>query len=379
VKVSPTSSNLSHGGTIMSGGEIAERMEGISTKPYVRRHRETAGRPIRLSLVSWQAMAFLGATLATAACLLGECPCGEKVRPRAMLVEHVGAVMSVAFSPDGSLLATVGGDGSVVLREPSALRGYPLQQAGSGPVRCLAFSPDSKVVATGSRTTVVALHDLDRKEPRFLDDESAVTAGAAGLAFAPDGATLAVGQQDGRITIWDVATGRMRSVLSGHADFVAALSFAPDGATLASSGGDRTVRIWQPATGRERLAIRGQSNTVVALSFSPDGRSLALAGPVSPVVRLWDVSAGTERAALLGREGPVVAVAISPDGTTLAAAGLRGRITFWDLAALAIRPVRLNHAGTRSLAFAPDGLTLATGGFDGTIKLWDWPLDAGGG
>ncbi len=362
----------------MSGGGLAERIEGMERKPYVRRHRDTAARPIRLSLVSWQAMAFLGATAATAACLLGECPCGEKARPRSTLVEHVGAIMSVAYAPDGSRLATVGGDGSVVIRDPAALRGYPLESAESDPVRCLAFSPDSKVLATGSRTTVVAVHDLDRNAPRFLDDEAAVTAGAAGLAFAPDGDTLAVGQQDGRITFWDVATGRMRSSLAGHSDFVAALSFAPDGATLASSGGDHTVRISEPATGRERLAIHGQSNTVVALSFSPDGRFLALADPVSPVVRLWDVSAGVERAALRGTEGPVVAVAISPDGTALAAAGLHGRITFWDLATLAIRPVRLDHAGARSLAFAPDGLTLATGGFDGTIHLWDWPLDVVG-
>jgi WD40 repeat protein len=359
---------------IMSGSGIAERIEGIGGKPYPRGHWESPGHPIRLSLVTWQAIAFLGATAATAACLLGECPCGEKARPRATLVEHVGAVMSVAYAPDGSLVATVGGDGSVVLRDPAALRGYPLQPSGSDPVRCLAFSPDSKVMATGSRTSPVALHDLDRNAPRSLDDEAAVTAGAAGLAFAPSGATLAVGQQDGRITFWDVATGRMRSTLGGHDDFVVALSFAPDGATLASSSGDHTVRIWEPATGHERLAIRNESNTFVALSFSPDGRFLALADSVSPVVRLWDVSAGIERAALRGTEGPVVAVAISPDGTTLAAAGLHGRITFWDLATLAIRPMRLNHAGSRSLAFAPDGLSLATGGFDGTVHLWDWPV-----
>ena len=99
---------------------------------------------------------------------------------------------------------------------------------------------------------------------------------------------------------------------------------------------------------------------------------------VSPVVRLWDVSAGNERAALSGTDGPVVAVAISPDGATLAAAGLHGRITFWDLATLTIRPIKLNHAGARSMAFSPEGLTLATGGFDGTIHLWDWPLKAGG-
>ncbi len=363
---------------MMSGRGIAEPMERIGGKSNSRCHRESRSHPTRLRLVTWQTMSFVGAMIATAAFLLGECPQRETTRPHATLVEHVGAIMSVAFSPDGSLLATVGGDGSVVLREPSALRGYPLQQSGSVPVRCLSFTPDGKVMATGSRTAPVALHVLNTEVQQSLDDEADVTVGAASLAFAPDGTTLAVGQQDGRITFWDVATGKLRSALEGHDDFVAALSFAPDGTTLASSGGDRSVRVWEPATGRERLAIRSPSNTVVALSYSPDSRLLALADPVSPVVRLWDVSAGIERAAVRGTEGPVVAVAISPDGTTLAAAGLHGRITFWDFATLAVRPVQLNHAGTRSLAFAPDGLSLATGGFDGTIHLWDWPLHEGG-
>ena len=254
----------------MSRGWNAERTEGVGGKPYQRAYRDAPGHQIRLSMVTWQAMAFLGATVATAACLLGECPCVEKDRPRSTLVEHVGAVMSVAYAPDGSLLATVGGDGSAVVRDPAVPRRYSVHPAGSDPVRCLAFSPDSKVVARGSRTSAVALHDLESNEMCTLEDENAVTVGAAGLAFAPDGFTLAVGQQDGRITFWNVGTGQLRSTLGSHGDFIVALSFAPDGSTLASSGGDRTVRIWEPATGRERLSIRDLSNTVVAMSFSPD-------------------------------------------------------------------------------------------------------------
>ena len=253
------------------------------------------------------------------------------------------------------LIAMLGGDGSVVLRDPDAIRSYHLLPKSSDPVRCLAFAPDGKVLATCGRTTAVALYDLDTVGSRTLHDEAGATVGAAGLAYAPDGATLAVGQQDGRITLWDVTTGRMRSALSGHTGFVASLAYAPDGDTLASSGGDHCVRLWDLKTGRERFAIHGEASTVVPLSFSPDGRFLALADQVSPVVRLWEIADGLEcqRAALRGTEGAVVAVAISPDSTTLAAADLRGQITCWNLATLAIRPIQLGHAGVQSLAFAP--------------------------
>jgi WD40 repeat protein len=358
---------------IMPVGWIGERVNGVALNPARQGRQDGRGHSIRLSLVTWPVAAFLGSTVVAAACLLGDCPFCEKTEPRATLVDQAGAIRSVAFAPDGTLLATIGGDGSLVLRDPAARRGYPLRPAGSDPVRCLAFGPDGKTLATGSRTAAVALYDLDTVESQALDDEAAATAGAAGLAFAPDGSTLAVGQQDGRITLWDAVTGRMRSVLDGHADFVASLAFAPDGATLASAGGDRSVRLWDVAAGRERLAIRGQASTFVALSFSPDNRLLALADQVSPVVRLWDVATGIERAALRGPAGAVVALAISPDGKTLAAAGRQGLVTCWDLATLNIRPMRLRHAGAYSLAFSPDGHTLASAGVDGTVHLWDWP------
>ena len=383
VNVSRDSSNLSDRGMIMSGGRIGERVDGVALEPGRRAvGLDGRGHLIRISLVTWQAVAFLGSTVVAAACLLGECPCIEKTVPRATLVDQAGAIRSVAFSPDGKLLATVGGDGSLVLRDPASRRGYSLRPAGSDPVRCLAFGPDGKTLATGSRTAAVALYDLDTVGSRALDDEAAATAGAAGLAFAPDGATLAVGVSGDRRGSSRSGTSSRDGwwfVLAGHADFVASLAFAPDGATLASTSGDRSVRLWDVSTGRERLAIRGQASTFVALSFSPDGRLLALADPVSPVIRLWDVATGIERDALNGPAGAIVALAISPDGATLAAAGRQGLVNCWDLATSKIRPMRLRHAGAYSLAFAPDGHTLASAGVDGTVHLWDWPTLEGDG
>jgi WD40 repeat protein len=342
-----------------------------------REHWRPEGRPVRLMLVTWPTIVFLGASVAAAACLLKPCGEGKATQARETLIGHSGAIKSIAFRPDGTTLSSVAVDGSLMLWDRPTPPGGWLVPQGPGSVRCVAYSPDNLLLAAGSPFATVALLDLLDHKSRSLIDRDAASAGAACLAFAPDGSTLAVGQQDGHVTLWDPATGRKRATLGRHDQFVASLAFAPDGRALASSGGDRAVRIWDLSTSDERFVILSSTSAYAAMTFSSDGRLLVLCDQVSPVVRLWDMSVGRERMPLRGPAGAVMTLAISPDGTTLAAADYKGQITFWDLATLEIRPHRLRHAGVHALAFAPDGLALATGGFDGTIHVWDWPLAPG--
>ncbi len=335
------------------------------------------GRPVRLALVTWPVVVLLGATVATAACLLSECDMGAPTATMRTLIGHTGTVRSIEFRPDGAMLSSVGYDGSIAIWDLTKRLENSFVPRGCLHVLCAAFSPDSRVLAVGSQTATVAMHDLVEHESRALEGMVAATVGASCLAFAPDGATLAVGQQNGKISLWDTATGRARLTLDGNSIFVPSLVFAPDCATLASSGGDHCIRIWDLPTGRERFVINSPGSTLVALSFSPDGALLVTGDRASPVLRLWDMSNGGERAALCDHSGTVVTSAISPDGTTLAAADFKGLVTFWDLATLKIRPKRLRHAGVCALAFAPNGRTLATGGFDGAIHLWNFPISSG--
>ena len=236
--------------------------------------------------------------------------------------------------------------------------------------------PDNRVVATANLNEPVTLHDLVGRSSRSLLDRTETTTAAACLAFAPDGAMLAVGQQDGQISLWDTGSLCKLSSFVGHGDFVVSLAFSRDGTTMASSAGDCTVRIWDVKERRERFSIPGTDRAFGALAITPDGRLLALADRVSPLVRMWDLTSETENAPLAGARGPVVAVAISPDGSTLAAADLQGFVTFWNVSTHLIRPKRISHSGVYALAFEPDGRGLATGGFDGTIHLWDFPIAA---
>jgi len=332
------------------------------------------GRPVRLAILTWPVVVSLGATVAAAACLLHPCGKGERTQARETLVGHAGTVKSIAFRPDGGMLASVSIDGSIAIWGLTASHDDSILPDGPRQVRCAAFSPDNRLLATGNPTAPVALLDLVGHQIRRLEDRTGSSAGAASLVFGPDGTTLAVGGLDGHISLWDLAAGRNQSTLAGHTDFVASLAISPDGVTLASSSGDRSVRIWDLPSRRQRLVIKSPTSTYVALTFSPDGAFLAMSDQVSPVVRICDMVAGAERPPLRGPSGAVMTLAISPDGTTLAAADYRGQVTFWDLATFQIRPQRLRHAGVRAVAFAPDGRAVATGGFDGTIHLWDWPI-----
>lgn len=341
------------------------------------RYRDES-RQVRIVLLTWPMIVALGATVAAATCLLKECPFCPGKQAKETLVRDIGAVKSTAFRPDGTMLSSLGVDGSVLIWDMAARRRSAFIPRGVGPAQWIAFSPDNHLLASANVGAVVSLYDLDRDVTKPLQDDRAATESATCLAFSGDGAILGVGQSDGKITLWDSASGERRSTLDGHENFVVSLAFAPDHTALASSGNGCLTRVWDLTSGKERFTISGRMNTSVALSFTPDGRLLALSDQVSPTVRLWDVESGIERAELRGPAGPVVGVAISPDGRTLAAAGYRGAVTLWDLESFTIRTGRLVHAGVRTVAFAPDGRTLATGGFDGTIKLWDIPHSSGG-
>jgi hypothetical protein len=340
-----------------------------------RQPRPPEGHPVKVALITWPMIISLGATVAAAACMMGDCRERSAVPAKQMGLGHSGTVRSIAYRNDGAVLGSVGLDGSIAILDLSSRIGRPYAPRGIGRVRSAAFSSDNRVLAFGKLTGTVLLHDLVEGASLELDDPYASTTGAACLAFTPDGATLAVGQQDGKISLWNAATGSMRATLPGHGAFVASLAFSKDGTTLATSGGDHTARIWDLPAGVERFSIKSASRTFGALAISPDGSLLALGDRVSPVVRIWNLTTGLFHQALYGPSSSVVALAISVDGAALAAADSTGLVTFWDLSTLQIQPARLTHGGVRTLAFAPNGRALATGGFDGTIRFWDFPVE----
>jgi WD40 repeat protein len=191
------------------------------------------------------------------------------------------------------------------------------------------------------------------------------------LAFAPKGRTIAVGRDDGKIQLWDIATQQLKLKLKGHSDRVLSLALSPNGTQVASAGNDRTVRLWDVATGDRIHRLKGHQNTIWSVAFTPNGRSVASCSE-DGTVKLWNVATGTLLRTFNPKTGAIRAIALGPDGKTLIGAGANKVITVWDIETGKPSLQLVGH-GDRVLALSisGNGTMLASGSRDNTIKIWN--------
>ena len=191
----------------------------------------------------------------------------------------------------------------------------------------LAFSPDGSILASGSEDDVVRLwHTATGLRLDFLYGHAA---GVESIAFHPDGEILASGSRDDSIRIWDVASGRTQIVIREHEGDALSVDFNFDGSLLASGSQDRTIRLWDPTTGDEIRTLNGHEGGVRTLKFSPDGRTIA-SGSRDNTVRVWNVASGELMNTFAGHTSGVRSVAFSPDGSIIASGGWDGTVLIWD-------------------------------------------------
>jgi WD40 repeat protein len=204
--------------------------------------------------------------------------------------------------------------GLALCAEPSSnRRKLVLQAPPVVSVNSVAVSPDGSLIATAAEG--VRLYDARTGALlRAIGD-----AGDRGVAFSPDGRTLAAAgfHMDKLVGIYDVQTGKRVQTLAGHTEWeIDALAFSPDGKLLASTGVDKQILVWELATGKLRHRLADQPYRVPALAFSPD--SATLAGGGNKTIRLWDVATGRLRKSLEGHRDWVCGLAFAPDGKTIA-------------------------------------------------------------
>ena len=270
-----------------------------------------------------------------------------------VLVRRLASADSVAFSPDSKILASGGGDSRVRVwdletgRLLRTLDGRPREPNGfRRVVGSLAFSPDGKWLAAGFGHI------------NWFD-----------MTYDPVGKILDRGDDDQVVKTWDVASGQEAATLP-HRNTVPSLAFSPDGETLATACHDGSLRLW--AVGSWKLARSWKGpDTFDALAFGPDGRTLAT-GSGDGALRLWDVATG-QTLRVLGRHSHrVFDVAFSPDGKTLASASADYTIRLWDVVSGRELRTLADHTNwVLSVAFAPGGDVLASGSEDGTVRIWD--------
>lgn len=311
---------------------------------------------------------------------LWEAPTGRSL---GVLGGHAGDVRDAAFSPDGKVIASGSDDCFLRLWDVESCRLLSRLEGHAAPIVAVAFSPVGNIVASA-----------DRDQRIWLWDSSARAAlrtfeGAAPITFSADGRVLASLGDGDAILLREVATGRKLASFRGHRDAVLALAFSPRGTTLASGGGDTTILLWeaapfvgelQPARPAERVTEEAAANPVIVPP------SVALPPVVPGITDLYGDPLPEGATVLMGssryrHSGGITALALSADGRTVATAGSLphagnpGVIHVWEVGR-GKEIILTGHAQeVLSLAMSPDGKSLVSGGADQTVRIWN--LDSG--
>ena len=284
---------------------------------------------------------------------------------------HGSAIHTIAYSPDGKMLASGSWDETIRLWDVATGEHKHTLTEHASNVYSLSFSADGRTLASGSNDGKIRLWDaatglykvtLEGHGSRIYS-----------IVFSPDGKTLASGSEDSKIRLWDAITGLYKVTLEGHGASVYSLAFSPDGKTLASGSEDSTGRLWDAVTGQHKQTLTGHTNSVTKILFILDGLTLASESS-DGTIRLWDAVTGQHKQTLTGYTHSGRSVSISPDGKMLAniSRNSNNEIQLWDLVTGQHSQTLTGHTrNVTQVLFSPDGKTLASGSEDSIVRLWD--------
>jgi len=298
------------------------------------------------------------------------------VKPKVVLPDPEGPVLSIDYSPGGSMLAVGGWRGTLTLWDLATGKArHTIAAHVRGGIVSLAFSPDGQTVATlcqGDKSAKLwdaatgncrqtlrrpagEKHPGEPQKLTFANNGSLLLVGTAEmiylwdpqegrevakipqadnnlrtLAFSSTAKVLASGHLDGTVRLWDLDQRKLLDTIPAHAKRVTCVAFSSDGTTLASGSDDRTVKLWDLKTRTLRRTVQANLRPVRSVGFSVDGSYLAI-GCSERMVRLWETRTGREAQLFEGTNYAYPDVKFSPDGKVLATAGWNKKVELWSL------------------------------------------------
>lgn len=284
------------------------------------------------------------------------------------LKRHDAVIRDVAMSSDGLMVASASDDASVKLWQRNQYLLRPLY-GHQDTIWETATSFDGKTIASLSVDRSLKLWRTDGSLWHTLQPQEY---GFRSVGFSPNSRILVTGSDNGNIQLWDLGNREKSSLkllktLTGHQAGIYALAIAPDGKTIASGADDKTIKIWN-FEGKLLHTIVAHHERIWKLAFSPDGQLLASASE-DGTVKLWHPD-GKKIKTMIGHQGAVWGVAFSPLGNLLVSVSRDDTLTFWKPDGTLLKTIKTNSQGLTRVAFSPDGQTIATGGIDKQVKLW---------
>ena len=287
-------------------------------------------------------------------------------KPRSKGIEQISKLASSFYEEESqrTTFTEIGGSPVPGLTLRHVLRGH------TGQINRIAWSPDGSYLASPSEDKTIRIWDA--RSGASVHTLQTPSNEVWSVAWSSDGRRLAGASLDDSIRLWDSASGDQLQMLEGDADTVISVAWSPNDERLASSSG-KTICLWDPASGKPLQMLKGHTEVVNSVAWSLDGRRLASAS-TDRTIRLWEATNGKLLQELKGHTNPVWSVTWSPDGKQLASASEDKTVRVWSGDTRTPLRVLEEHTGTVTcVAFSADGRLLASKSGDlpdKTVRLW---------